>query len=135
MAEGKVSFELVSPERLLLSEEVDMVVIPGTDGDFGVLPRHSPLISTIRPGVISVREGGVVTSEIFVAGGFAEVTPERCTILAEDAQPVGEINKEVTQQRLKEAQTDLSDAKTPEETTAAGLRVKIEEARLTAAAG
>src|SRR3546814_18454611 len=84
MAEGKVAFELVSPERLLLSEEVDMVVVPGEEGDFGVLVRHAPLISTLRPGVIKVHNGGSVTEQIFVAGGFAEVTPSR------DRQRVGE---------------------------------------------
>mgnify|MGYP003700703339 CR=1 FL=1 len=89
MAEGKVAFELVSPERLLLSEEVDMVEVPGEEGDFGVLVRHAPLISTLRPGVIKVHDGGSVTQRIFVAGGFAEVTPQRCTVLAEEAVEVG----------------------------------------------
>ena len=81
----QVKFELVSPERLLLSEEVDSVVIPGAEGDFGVLPGHSRLISTIRPGVITVFEGGRTTDRIFVEGGFAEVTPQGCTVLAERA--------------------------------------------------
>ena len=85
MADDKVSFELVTPERLLLSQEADMVVVPGGAGDFGVLPRHAPLISTVRPGTIRLHDGGGEPAEIFVASGFAEVTPERCTVLAEEA--------------------------------------------------
>ena len=77
------NFELVSPERLLLSQPVEMVVIPGAEGDIGVLPRHAPLITTLRPGAIAIYEGGKIKQRIFVAGGFAEVTPERCTVLAD----------------------------------------------------
>ena len=84
MAE-EFSFELVSPEKLLLAEEVDMVVVPGAEGDFGVLVGHAPLISSLRPGVIDTYNGGKVANRIFVAGGFAEVTGERCTVLAEEA--------------------------------------------------
>jgi F-type H+-transporting ATPase subunit epsilon len=83
----RVQFELVSPERLVLSEMVEMVVIPGTEGNFGVLPGHAPLISTIRPGMIEVYEGGTVLRRLFVVGGIAEVTPERCTVLADAALP------------------------------------------------
>ena len=73
----KVAFELVSPERLLLSRAVEMVVVPGSEGYFGVLPGHAPLVSTLNPGVIDVYENGAIDERIFVAGGFAEVTPER----------------------------------------------------------
>jgi F-type H+-transporting ATPase subunit epsilon len=86
-------FELVSPERLLLSEPVEMVVVPGVEGDFGVLPGHAPLVSTLRPGVIAVFEGGKVVQRIFVASGFAEVTGERCTVLAQQATPLGDIDR------------------------------------------
>jgi len=82
---GRVQFELVTPERLLLSETVDMVVVPGTEGNFGVLPGHAPLISTIRPGMIEIYEGQTVTRRVFVVSGLAEVTPERCTVLADEA--------------------------------------------------
>jgi F-type H+-transporting ATPase subunit epsilon len=78
----KVEFELVSPERLLVAKAVDMVVVPGTEGDFGVLRGHAPLISTLRLGVIDIHDAGAVAERIFVAGGFAEVTAERCTVLA-----------------------------------------------------
>jgi len=133
MAEGKVAFELVSPERLLLSEEVDMVVVPGEEGDFGVLTRHAPMISTLRPGVIKVHDGGAVTEQIFVAGGFAEVTPTRCTVLAEEAVAVGDIDRAATEQRLSDARDDLLDAKEASETAAAEQQIKIAEAMLKAA--
>ena len=81
----RIQFELVTPERLIVSSEVEMVVVPGTEGNFGVLPGHSPLISTIRPGTIDIYEGRAVTERIFVVGGIAEVTPERCTVLADEA--------------------------------------------------
>jgi len=81
----RVQFELVTPERLVLSQMVEMVVVPGTEGNFGVLPGHAPLISTIRPGMIEIYENRVVTERIFVVSGIAEVTPERCTVLAEEA--------------------------------------------------
>src|ERR1700751_5272457 len=81
----RLQFELVTPERLLLSEMVDMVVVPGLEGNFGVLPGHAPLISSIRPGTIDVYEGQTVTRRIFVVSGIAEVTPERCTVLADEA--------------------------------------------------
>ena len=80
-----VQFELVTPEQLLVSRDVHMVVVPGTEGNFGVLPGHSPLISTIRPGTIDIYEGNTIAERIFVAGGLAEVTPERCTVLADEA--------------------------------------------------
>ena len=130
MAEEKVQFELVSPEKLLLSEEVDMVVVPGSEGDFGVLPRHAPLISTVRPGVIAVHQGGEVTDRVFVAGGFAEVTPERCTVLAEEAMPVAELDRAAAEQSLPNAREDLEDSKTDQERDAAARRIEIERAKI-----
>ena len=133
MAEGKVAFELVSPERLLLSEEVDMVEVPGEEGDFGVLTRHAPLISTLRPGVIKVHDGGSVTQRIFVAGGFAEVTPARCTVLAEEALPVGDIDRAAAERRLNDAKDDLLDAKDGFQREAAERQIKVAEEMLKAA--
>jgi F-type H+-transporting ATPase subunit epsilon len=91
----KVQFELVSPEKLLLAEAVAMVVVPGSEGNFGVLPGHALLISTVRPGVIDVYadEPGTITERIFVSGGFAEVTPERCTVLADEAVPLAGLER------------------------------------------
>jgi len=90
----RVQFELVTPERLVISTEVEMVVVPGTEGNFGVLPGHSPLISTIRPGMIEIYETRPTVSErIFVVSGIAEVTPERCTVLAEEAMAPAALNR------------------------------------------
>jgi F-type H+-transporting ATPase subunit epsilon len=100
-------FELVSPERLLLSEPVEMVVVPGTEGDFGVLPGHAPFISTLRPGVITVYQNRQPKEAIFVAGGVAEVTPERCTVLAEEAVRIAETAREEVEKRLREARALL----------------------------
>ncbi len=113
MAE-KLQFELVSPERLLLSEAVAMVVVPGGEGNFGVLPGHSLLISTVRPGVIDVYadEQTAVTERIFVSGGFAEVTPERCTVLADEALPIASLDRaeiEGQQKTLEVSLTSLRD--------------------------
>jgi F-type H+-transporting ATPase subunit epsilon len=97
----KVQFELVSPEKLLLSEAVDMVVVPGSEGNFGVLAGHSLLISTVRPGVIDVYEGSEISERIFVSGGFAEVTAERCTVLADEAVPLSSLDAAVVEAELR----------------------------------
>ncbi|MSO77192.1 MAG: F0F1 ATP synthase subunit epsilon [Alphaproteobacteria bacterium] len=128
----KVAFELVSPERLLVSEAVDMVVVPGTDGDFGVLPGHSPLLSTVRPGVIDVYQGREVRQRIFVAGGFAEVTPGRCTVLAEEAMPLSEIDRGAVETSLRDAQSDFQDAKSDGERAHAERRAGLAQAKLDA---
>jgi F-type H+-transporting ATPase subunit epsilon len=127
-----VQFELVSPERLLVSRAVEMVVVPGSEGDFGVLPGHAPLISEVRPGVIAVFDGGQVQERIFVAGGFAEVTGERCTVLAEQAMPVADIDRATADSALKTAREDLGDAKSDTERAAAERAVAVAEARLAA---
>jgi F-type H+-transporting ATPase subunit epsilon len=98
-----VEFELVSPQRLVTSQPVEMVVVPGAEGDLGVLPGHSPLIAEVRPGVIDIHEGGKVGRRIFVAGGFCEISPERCTVLAEEAMAVADIDKAKAEARLKSA--------------------------------
>ena len=134
MADDKVEFELVSPERLLTSEAADMVVVPGAEGDFGVLPRHSLLISTVRPGVIQVWNGNAVTDRIFVAGGFCEVTGERCTVLAEEAIRVDDIDRAKVEAEIKDLREDAADAKTPEDRAAAEARIATREAMLEAAA-
>ena len=127
-----VEFELVSPERLLLSKSVEMVVVPGSEGDFGVLPRHAPLISTIRPGIIRVYEGGQVTDQIFVAGGFAEVTGTRCTVLAEEALPVADIDRAAVEKGMGDIRDDLQDAKSDDEREAIQHKLAVAEAKLQA---
>jgi F-type H+-transporting ATPase subunit epsilon len=128
-----VEFELVSPQRLVLSEPVEMVVVPGAEGDVGVLPGHSPLICSVRPGVIDIHEQGSVRESIFVAGGFAEVSPERCTVLAEEAVPVSEIDQGEAQARLEAARTAEADAD-DEGRPAAEAERRIAEAMVAAAA-
>ena len=102
--------ELVSPESLLLSEPVEMVVVPGEEGDFGVLAGHTPVISNIRPGTLAIFEGGSVTNRVFLAGGFAEVTKERCTILAEGAMPVDDIDRSAVEQEINSLREDADTA-------------------------
>ena len=130
----KVQFELVSPERLLVSREVEMVVVPGSEGDFGVLPDHAPMISTVRPGVIEIYEGGNVTDRIFVAGGFAEVTGERCTVLADEAVAVKDIDRKASEAQLATLQSELAALVKDEERARQEARIEALEAKLAAAA-
>ena len=106
----KLAFELVSPEQLVLSVEADMVVAPGTEGDFGVLAGHAPLISTIRPGVVSVYDDKTIT-RFFVRGGFAEVTAAGLTVLAEQAIDLASVDRAALDARIKDTQEDVADAK------------------------
>ncbi len=103
-----VALEIVSPEKLLLSRLVDMVVIPAAEGDMGVLPGHTPMIVMLRGGTIALYEGDTVTDRLFVGGGFAEVTPERCVVLASEVAPVAELNRTDAERRLAEAEADLA---------------------------
>ncbi len=112
MAE-KINFELVSPERLLMSTQADMVVVPGTEGDFGVMAGHTPVISTIRPGIIEVHDGSGVT-KLFVRGGFAEATQQSLTVLAEEAIALADVDLGVLDQQLKDLQEDIQDARDAE---------------------
>ena len=127
-----VEFELVSPARLIKSEPVEMVVVPGAEGDIGVLPGHSPLIATVRPGVIEIHEGGDIKERIFVAGGFCEISPERCTVLAEEAIEVSSIDKATTQKRLEDANSLWQNADGTSKSKAAAEQ-RIAEAMVAAA--
>ncbi|TAN52725.1 MAG: ATP synthase F1 subunit epsilon [Rhodospirillales bacterium] len=129
---NQVQFDLVSPERLLVSDPFDMVVVPGSEGDFGVLPRHSPMIATLRPGVIDIYENGVVADRLFVAGGFAEVTPDRLTVLAEEAIAVVDIDAAAAKTRLKEGKEAYEEADTDAARSAAEAEIAIAEAMLAA---
>jgi F-type H+-transporting ATPase subunit epsilon len=103
-----VNLEIVSPEKLLLSRDVDMVVIPAAEGDMGVLEGHAPMMVTLRGGVVSLYEGDRVTDTLFVAGGFAEITPERCTVLAGEAMPVNELERTEAEKRLADAEAAMA---------------------------
>ncbi|MCH8153717.1 MAG: F0F1 ATP synthase subunit epsilon [Proteobacteria bacterium] len=127
MAEERVEFELVTPERLVVSRGVDMVVVPGTEGDFGVLPGHTPMISTVRPGIVNVYEGREIVERMFVAGGFAEVTAARCTVLADRAVAVDELDRAAAEQTLKDAREDLADADTDDARAEAEKQIAIDE--------
>jgi len=123
-----VQFELVSPERLLVSEAVEMVVVPGTEGNFGVLPEHSPLLSTIRPGVIDIYNKGEITNRIFVAGGFADVNETSCTVLAEEAIPVRDLTADMCAVRIQAQEDARSEANNPVEREAAIRRLAVAKA-------
>ena len=105
----KLHFSLVSPERELLSKDVDSVDIPGAEGWMGILPNHAPLMTTLAPGVVVVHADGA-DERIFVRGGFAEITPAGLTVLAEEATPVAELDRTKLEQRLKDAREDVTDA-------------------------
>ena len=114
----KISFDLVSPERLLLSEQAEMVTVPGSDGYFGVLTGHMPLISTLRPGMIDVKGGDKGDAKYFILGGFAEVTTAgmtntKLTVLAEEAVPMTEMDITALDQRIHDAEENLIAASTP----------------------
>jgi len=115
-------FELVSPERLLMSEPVEQVVVPGSEGYFTVLKDHAPYMSTLRPGVVDVLRGSQ-TERIFVRGGFADVSVTGLTILAEQAIPLAEVNPADIAQEVQNAQEDVNDAKDAETKAAAEQRL------------
>ena len=107
---GTFRFELVSPERVLLSVDADQVVVPGDDGDFAVLAGHAPVISTLRPGVLDVTAGSV-RKRLFVKSGFVEVDPSRLTVLAETAYDLDDISAATMAEELKTAEAELAAAK------------------------
>jgi F-type H+-transporting ATPase subunit epsilon len=109
-----MKFELVSPERLLISADVQQVTVPGTEGLFTVLPQHAPVLSTLRPGVVEVvREDGA-SERIFVRGGFAEVNNLGLTVLAEVAIPLVELDSKALDQQVRDAEEDVADAQDDE---------------------
>jgi F-type H+-transporting ATPase subunit epsilon len=123
MAEA-FQFELVAPERLLMSEAVDQVVVPGSEGYFTVLKGHAPFMSTLRPGVVDVTPaGGGAAERIFVRGGFADVNADGLTILAEQAIPLGEVDAAMLAQEVKNAEEDVADAKDGATKDAAELKL------------
>jgi F-type H+-transporting ATPase subunit epsilon len=129
-----LKLELVSPERLLLSEQVEMVIVPGAEGVFGVLPLHAPTISTLRPGFVQVYKGGKVADSFFVTGGFAEVTATTCTVLVDEAIPQGSLTREYAAQRLAAAKSRLDQAVNDDDRRLAQVAVVNAEAMVQAAA-
>ncbi|MEO1198050.1 MAG: F0F1 ATP synthase subunit epsilon [Pseudomonadota bacterium] len=111
---AQMRFELVSPERLVASGEAERVTVPGSEGDFGVMALHAPMVSTLRPGVLVIEETLGSEKKVFVRGGFAEAGPEGLTVLAEQAVPVEELDADLLAQALKDAEEDLADAQDEE---------------------
>lgn len=105
-----LEFELVSPTQLLVSESVEMVVVPGVEGAFGVLPQHAPTLSTLRPGFVDVYQDGEVAKRYLVTGGFAEVTRSTCTVLVDEVIPGEEATRAYAAGRLSKAQAELAEA-------------------------
>ena len=103
-------FELVSPERLIMSKDVSMVVVPGSEGLFGVLPRHTSMLSALAPGVVDIYEEEVITERLFVVNGFAEVTADRCTVLAEDVIPIESLNPDELEEKIEEMRVEVRNA-------------------------
>ena len=127
-----IHFELVTPTKLLFAEVAEMVVVPGGDGDFGVLAGHAPLIATVRPGTIDIYDGAKVTHQLFVERGFAEVTAERCTVLAEEAMPLEDLDRETAEERRQTAITARDAATGNSERAAAEQQVLVADAMLAA---
>ena len=100
-----LALEIISPERLLLARQVSMVVIPGTEGDLGILPEHAKLITSLRGGMIDIYEDDEIIDRFFVSGGFAEITETRCTVLADQIMKPSEINRETAMEQLAAAET------------------------------
>jgi len=121
----KVTFELVSPERLLLSVEAEMVVVPGKEGDFAVLAGHAPVVSTLRPGSVELYEGDQPTDRYFVNGGVAEVSLDRLVVLAEEAIRLDELDRAHLERKIKDAEEDLADAK--DDRTAADAQERLDQ--------
>jgi len=131
MAE-KVEFELVSPEELLVSQPVEMVVVPGGEGYYGVLVGHIPMITNVKAGAITIYDDNRITDRIFVTGGFAEVTEERVTVLVERAVKVSSLDRTKVEQDIRNFGEDVEDAKTDEERVKAERQLEIARAQLEA---
>ena len=118
-----ISFDLVSPENLIFKEEVGMIIVPGKDGDFGVLPRHSKLMSSLRPGRIMIySEDKKLLKSFFVSGGFAEVNPEKCIILAESVDDISVLDKSIIQNSIQDLEK-LDDSKSKEQLLIANAKL------------
>ena len=130
--DGKVAFELATPEALLVSRRADMVVVPGAEGDFGVLPGHAPFISTVRAGVIDVYDGDKIDQRIFVADGFAEVNTKGCTVLSGEAYPLDDLDKGDVEERRRDGEEQLANADSDDERATAEAEIALCDAMLVA---
>jgi F-type H+-transporting ATPase subunit epsilon len=118
-------FNLVSPEQLVFSGEVEHVVVPGTEGEFGVLAGHAPVIAMLRPGIVKIL--GADEQDILVVGGFAGVSPDGLTILADRAVPLAEVDLTVIEEEIRDAEEDVADA--TDDATRDKLQHKLDQLR------
>ncbi len=111
---GTFKFDLVSPEKQLISDDVEQVVVPGSEGDFAVLVGHAPFMSTLRPGVLEIMGEGSEGMRVFVRGGFAEVDPTNLTVLAESAFDLSDVDADQLSQEIAQAEADIEGASSDE---------------------
>lgn len=123
----KLHFELVSPARLLKSEDVDMVTVPGAEGDFGVLAGHAPVVSLVRSGVLSIDDDGNEQERVYIRGGFAEVSPTGLTVLAEEATLLSEIDQAELDRTITNLREDVADAASDEARDAAQAELDYQQ--------
>jgi F-type H+-transporting ATPase subunit epsilon len=123
-------FELVSPEQVVFSGEVEHVVVPGNEGEFGVLAGHAPLVAMLRPGILRIL--GTEEQRILVFGGFAEVSPGGLTVLADRAMPADDVDADVIAEEIQDTEEDVAD--TTDEARRDKLRTKLEQLRAVQAA-
>ncbi|GAB5510124.1 MAG: F0F1 ATP synthase subunit epsilon [Hyphomicrobiales bacterium] len=124
------AFELVSPERQLVSGEATQVVVPGSEGQFTVLANHSPFLSTLKPGILEITMADGSTDRVFVRGGFADANPDGLSLLAEDAQYVADMDIASLDQSIQDAREDVADAKSDAAKTSAETRLaQLEEVK------
>ena len=124
-----IDLEIVSPEKLLLSKAVDMAVLPAAEGEMGVLPGHAPMIVLLRGGTIKLTVGGSVVDTLYVSGGFAEVTPTRVTVLANEATEVAALKRSEGEARLAAAEADYREAHAFDTESLSNAQAKIQAAR------
>lgn len=129
-----IQVEIVSPEKVLLSRSVDMAVVPSVEGDLAAMAEHAPVIVLLRGGLVTLYQGDAVTDRLFVAGGFAEITGDRCTVLADDAVPADEIDRADADRRLTDAQDEWNRVDTTdlEAVPKAAERLQVAQSRVDA---
>ena len=108
--ESTISFDLVSPEQLVFNDKAGMIIVPATEGDIGVLPGHSKFLSSLRPGRVMVYgEDKHLLQSFFVSGGFVEINPEKCIVLAEEVEEMNALDKGTIEQQVRELENETSD--------------------------
>ena len=112
---ANISFDLVSPENLIFNDKVGMIIVPGKDGDLGILPGHSKVISTLRPGRVMIYgEDKNLLKSFFVSGGFAEINPEKCIVLAENVEELSSLEKSLVEKEIQQLESQ-NETKTNEQ--------------------